>query len=210
MARTPELDEEVRALAREHMAAHGRNQWEKLEALTKELGYSKADTWEVVTPVLAEELARPVAAGLADADFPEPAEPPVIAKAPRVPSERPIRPLRVRSNLERLNSIDDSVSKLEAYSLKPDPESEDGTAIKFPVIFASTIDKRITALQLNLKIGESLYDLDRVRYYLNRIGEIVRDRIAPMAPEVQQQILEDMDALNAEFTRMEPETHGPS
>lgn len=119
---------------------------------------------------------------------------------------RGIRPVVASDNLSRLSAVDMDVARLRAYATVPDPMAPDGIRIKFPLIYDRALQHSMRALELNMKIGQQLYDLDRVRAYVQRLGEIVNDRLANVAPEVIEEIAADIDQLNADFTA--PARHG--
>ncbi len=85
-----------------------------------------------------------------------------------------------------------------AHPTKP-ADSADGQYVHNPVIFAAVIDRQLRALDLAHKIGQEVYDLERVREYLQRIGQIIATRIGPVDPDVQAAIMEDIRTLNEEF-----------
>lgn len=191
---TEDQDDEVRALIRAHLSKHGASQFKLLDAAAAPLGYTSGEVEVLARPIVA---ARGIAA---DADLPSVPSPPAPRPEPPArPSPPRVRPQPMESYAERLRRIDQDAQKIRAYALKTDPDSEDGTSIKFPNTFLAALHQQAKALELHMKVGDAVFALDRVEAYFKRLGEIIRDRLGEAAPELADAVLADFDALNAEF-----------
>jgi hypothetical protein len=89
--------------------------------------------------------------------------------------------------------------KVRDASLGADARASGGFRIIKPMQFLAALHHQQEALKLHMKIGATLFDLDRVERYFKRLGEIIRDRTADLDPAIRDAIMNDMDALNEEF-----------
>ena len=96
--------------------------------------------------------------------------------------------------LGSVNQLHRDALKLRAYSVKEDPNAEDGEAIKNPGLFDISIKRRLDVINSAVAIQREVWDLQKMEEFYNAII----DEIGEVAPEVQRQIMERLAALNAE------------
>jgi hypothetical protein len=189
-----DTDDHVRSLIRAHLTDHGEFRVDKLYAACALHGYSQDEVIELLKPIKA---ARRAAGDLAimpgNAELPPAVAPPepTFERTTAIPA--PEEPRRLATLRERMLRIDEDVAKMRDYSLKPDG------SIKFPLVFMTMVGRQLDALEMNRKVGEALFNLDRLQGYFQGLSDIIRERIGPLSPEVQAAILADLDKLNAEF-----------
>jgi hypothetical protein len=200
--RTEERDREVREFIRAWMI--GREDegpgldLGDLEAqlLSQFLGYSVQDVRSLYGPIVAATRAPPAVAAAAGFNPPIPDR----MGGARDKSDS-VEPVIAHDNLGRLGVIDEDVAELKAFSLVKAPGRKRGFRVKFPQLFERAVLLEMRALELNMKIGQQLYDLDRVRTYVTRLGEIVHRHSASLPQEVIDAMMAEIDQLNREFTK---------
>lgn len=117
----------------------------------------------------------------------------------------------------RLGELEDSKSRIKGelerarrYSLrKPDPkqpkqvemaaENSDGLMIANPVHHLALISRMIQFLDLDLKVHQQVYDIDRAKEYLERVSAMVFGKLAQLDPVIRDELVEEFKALNREF-----------
>jgi hypothetical protein len=140
-----------------------------------------------------------------DPDSP-PTPPAVIPPAP-VPAYLGLHSTsneRIGALAERRLGIQRDIERISRHALiEPNKnqvaDDPDGKIIRHPVMWMATIDRKMRLMDLDLKVHQEVYDVDRVREYLHRMSETIIVRLNETAPEVCAMLLADLEALNAEF-----------
>jgi chorismate mutase len=111
---------------------------------------------------------------------------------------------RIGALNERRMQLGKDLARLRRHALKAPTrgapaDDEDGMTIAHPVLFAAALDRQMRLLDLDLKVHQEVYDVDRVREYLHRLSTTVIARILDADPDLGAALLDDVKALNAEF-----------
>lgn len=195
---TEEEDDHLRALIRAHLRDFGEvgKDWLKLDEAAAELGYSRDQVRAMAAPIKKSIEDAMGALGSGDVA--------VWEDEPRRPRVRTIERLPVESQPlnsyeDRMRGIDADLRMLRDYCLLTDETKPHGLAIKFPNIFLSAIYHQEQALKLHMAVGEALFELDRVKRFFKRVGDVLRDRLGEDQAELRDSILGDFDNIVDEF-----------
>jgi hypothetical protein len=104
------------------------------------------------------------------------------------------RRLELQRDIERIGRH--SLAEPNKNQVADDP---DGKIIRHPVMWMATIDRKMRLMDLDLKVHQEVYDVDRVREYLHRMSETIIVRLNEADPALCKMLLEDLEALNHEF-----------
>jgi hypothetical protein len=174
-----------------HIQTHGPKDWESVMARWPGVKLRTFERWVKQVrenpPPTAMEEARKSAQAASMRHVPAPISPQYFA-------EEGAEGVRKIDLLERIGELYKDAEQLRDYATLPAPDGQSRRPIKNPVLFDTSIKRRLDLIATLVRTAREIYDSERNR----RFYDIIVSEIGKISPDAQKAILHKLAEIDAQ------------